>query len=444
MWKDTELRIREPASRCLAAAACAFTLTAQAANWPQWRGPFLNGSTDEKGLPEQWSKTENVAWVAKMPGLGASTPIVWDDHVFVTAMESESRTMWAICLKRRNGKTLWKRKMGSGFFIRRGNTGATPTPATDGERVYFLFGTGRFAAFDMDGGVVWDRDLVREHGEWKIGFRYGASPLLLHDRLYVSVIHSHQKAKPKPGQPKPVSYLLCVDSKTGKDLWKQSRDTNAIGEAKQAYTTPCPVESESGPQIALVGADHVTGHDPSSGVELWRSHDYNPDKEKWFRNVASPVSLGDLLFVPSPRGNYLLALRPSGSGQLTKDCVVWQTRANAPDVCVPLVMDDRVYVLDGRKRTMACFKPQSGDLVWREKLGARRPIQASPTGADGRIYCVSLSGEVIVLEAGDTFKELAFVDLDEYHTRSTISIAHGQIFIRTGQNLYCIGAKDQK
>jgi len=437
--KETELRVRASAFSRVAAAAGAFTLTAQAENWPQWRGPLLNGATNEKGLPDRWSKTENVVWAAKMPDLGASTPIVWDDHVFVTAMERESKTMWALCLKRRNGKVRWKRKMGRGFFIRRGNTGATPTPVTDGERVYFLFGTGRFAAFDFDGKVVWDRDLVRDHGEWKIGFRYGASPLLFRDRLYVSVIHSHEKAKPKPGQPKPASYLLCVDPATGEDLWKQERDTNAIGEAKQAYTTPCPIESEGGPQIALIGADHATGHDPKSGAELWRSHDYNPDQEKWFRNVASPVSLGELLFVPSPRGNYLFALRPSGSGALSEDCVVWRTNANAPDVCVPLVMAGRLYVLDGRKRTMACFKPQSGELLWREKLRARRPIQASPTGADGRIYCVSLSGEVVVLAAGDTFKELAFVDLDEYPTRSTIAIAQGQIFIRTGQGLYCIG-----
>jgi outer membrane protein assembly factor BamB len=137
----------------LLTAFAILTNTVSAENWAQWRGPFLNGSTSEKELPTTWSKTENVLWVVKMPGPGQSTPIIWEDRVFVTAIEEDSEKMWAICLNRADGRELWRYEVGLGFFGRTGNTGASPSPVVDGERVYFLYGTTDFLAFDMGEGT---------------------------------------------------------------------------------------------------------------------------------------------------------------------------------------------------------------------------------------------------------------------------------------------------
>jgi outer membrane protein assembly factor BamB len=419
--------------------ATMLSISANAENWPQWRGPFLNGFTSEKDLPITWSKTENVLWIAKMPGPGASTPIIWEDRVFVSAIEAESGKMWAICLDRSDGRELWKHEMGIGFFGRTGNNGASPSAIADGERVYFLFGTGDLVAFDMEGQVIWQRNIEEDHGQIQIQWRYGASPLLYRDKLYISVIHRYTSVEAEPGQPKPISYLLCIDPKTGKDLWKQERDTDAVGEGMEAYTTPYPFEGPNGPLIILAGGDYVTAHDPTDGKEVWRSADYNPRKRRAYRLVPSVVSVDDMVMFCEPRGNAIFAIRGGGSGQLLEEDLAWTVRENAPDVCTPLVMDGKLFVLDGRGKVLSCLDPKTGEVYWQGDLGVSKVLQASPTGADGKIYCISMGGEVVVVSAADTFKVLSRIDMGEDDCRSTISAAYGQLFIRTSENLYCIG-----
>ena len=420
------------------------TTSASAENWPQWRGPFLNGFTTEKNLPITWSKTENVLWIARMPGPGQTTPIIWEDRVFVSAIENESEKMWAICLNRSDGRELWKHEMGIGFFTQTGNNGASPSPIVDGERVYFLFGTGDLTAFDMEGRIVWQRNIERDHGRIQINFRYGASPLLYRDKLYISVLHRHTKVEAEPGQPTPMSYLLCIDPETGKDLWKRERKTDAVSESMEAYTTPYPFEGQNGPLIIVAGGDYVTAHDPDDGEEVWRSVNLNPNKKKDYRLVPSVVSADEMVVFYEPRGEAMFAIEDGASGQLAEDDLAWTIQENAPDVCSPLVMDGKLFVLDGRKRVMSCLDPKTGEVYWRGKLGMTKVFQASPTGADGKIYCISMGGEVIVLSAGDKFEVLSRIDMGEGVCRSTISAAYGQLFIRTSENLYCVGNKTEK
>ena len=413
---------------------------ARAANWPQWRGPFFDGSTSETGLPETWSRTENVVWAAKMPGPSAATPIVWDDRVFVTAIEPASKVMWAICIDRGTGRERWKRKIGVGFLNKRGNTGASPSPVTDGKRVYFLFGTGYFAAFDMEGRPLWQRHIAREHGPFKIMWGYAASPLLYENRLYIAVLHQHTAAK--AGAARPASYLLCVDPETGSDLWKHERVTDATHEAMEAYVTPYPFLGPGGPLIILPGGDHVTAHEPATGREVWRSDSYNPNQQKRYRTVVSAVGVAGVVFAAAPQGGEMFAIKAGGAGQLSPRDRGWTLKANSPDCCTPLAMDGKLFVLDGRRKIMTCLVPRSGELVWRGKLGGSSRFQASPTGADGRIYCINLRGTVVVVSAGDTFKVLSRIDMAEAGCRSTIAAAHRQLFIRTGTTLYCIGRKE--
>ena len=414
------------------------TNTVSAENWNQWRGPFLNGSTSEKELPNTWSKTENVLWVVKTPGPGQSTPIIWEDRVFITAIEEESENMSAICLNRADGQELWRYEVGPGFLGRTGNTGASPSPIVDGERVYFLFATTDFLAFDMDGQLLWRRNIEEDHGKIQINFRYGASPLLYKDKLYMAVMHRYSRAEAEPGKPA-VSYLLCIDSETGKDLWKQERLTDATGEGMEAYTTPYLFQGPNGPLIIVAGADYVTAHDPSDGREVWRSADCNPQKRRAYRLVPSPVAANGLIIVCEPRGNSIFAIKGGGTGQLPDDSFAWVQWDNAPDVCTPMIMDGKLFVLDGGRKIMSCLDPKTGEVRWQGKLGVNERFQASPTGADGKIYCISMSGEVVILSAGDAFEILSRIDMGEGTCRSTISASHGQLFVRTAENLYCIG-----
>lgn len=417
------------------------TIAANAENWSQWRGPSLNGSTSEKDLPETWTKTDNVLWVTKMPGDGQSTPIIWEDRVFITAMDAETEKMWAICLNRADGQEIWKRETGSGFFGRTGNSGASPTPIVDGQRVYFLFGTTDFVAFDMDGELLWKRNIMEDHGRMQIMFRYGASPLLYKDKLYLAVMHRYSSVEPEPGKPEPISYLLCIDAKTGKDLWKQERPTDATAEGMEAYTTPYLFDGPNGPLVIVAGGDYITAHNPDDGKVAWRSPDYNPDKKRAYRLVPSPVAIDNLIIACEPRGNSIYAVKGGGSGQLSDDSYAWVQWDNAPDVCTPLVMDGKLFMLDGRKKVMSRLNPKTGEMLWTGKLDVKEGFQASPTGADGKIYCMSMGGEVVVLSAGDKFEVLSQIDMGEGVCRATISAAQGQIFVRTAENLYCIGNK---
>lgn len=412
-------------------------------NWTQWRGPYLNGFTSEKNLPEKWSKTENVLWVAETPGLGHSTPIIWEDRVFTTAIEEGSKQMWAICLDRATGKELWKHDMGIGFFAGPGNNGASSSPVVDGQYVYYFFGPGTLIAFDMDGNVIWKRDIEDDHGKIQILFRYGASLLLYKDKLYMSVIHRHVRAKAEPGKPEPISYLLCIDPKTGKDLWKQERDSDALDESMEAYTTPYPYEGKGGPLIIVAGGDYVTAHDPDNGREVWRTHKLNSQDRKNYRLVPTVVSVGDMIIFCKARGTAIYGMKGDKSGQLTEEDLAWTIQENAPDVCSPLVMDGKLFVLDGDRRIMSKIDPATGEVIWKGRIESGKVFQASPTGADGKIYCINMGGEVTVLSAGDEFEVLFHINMEGREGRSTISISHGQLFIRVIENLYCIGNKQE-
>jgi outer membrane protein assembly factor BamB len=236
-----------------------------------------------------------------------------------------------------------------------------------------------------------------------------------------------------------MSYLLCIDPDTGEDLWRSNRDTDAVEESMEAYTTPYPFEGANGTLIIVAGGDYVTAHDPTDGKEVWRTHNTNPRQRRNYRLVTSVVSAGEIIIFYEARGQAIFAINGNSSGQLTEEDAIWSTRENAPDVCTTLVMDGKLFVLDGDNKVMSCLDPETGEVYWSGNLGTRDRFQASPTGADGRIYCISMGGEVVILSAGDTFEVLSNIDMSGEGTcRATISAAYGQLFVRTEENLYCI------
>jgi len=428
----------------LLAGACVavFAGAAAAENWPQWRGPFFNGSTTETNLPATWTETRNVAWTAPMSGLSGSTPIVWGDRIFLSSTDRKARTLLAICLDGRTGKESWRHVVGKGRAIPRNNM-ASASPITDGKRVFFLYGTGDMVAYDVAGKQLWKRNLEDAHGPMEILFGYSNSPLLYKGRLYVVVMRRNRPIRPfQPAPPRPwPSYLLAIDPATGKDQFKHVRPTDALKESQESYTTPMPYEYDGVSQIILFGGDYLTGHDPDTGKEIWRWGTYNPRKWDNWRVVTSPLVTKDLIYVSSPKKAFpqpLFAIRTGARGRVGPKQVAWTHAPHITDAATPLLYRGRLYVLDGDDKALACLEPKTGRQIWQAKIGGRTVWRASPTGADGKIYLMSERGEVLVLAAGDSFKVLHKADMGGNYARSSIVAANGQLLIRTAKQLFCI------
>src|SRR5688572_1375366 len=202
---------------------------ARAENWPQWRGPSLNGISTEKNLPVKWTTEENITWKLAMPAWSGSTPIIWRDRIFLNVAEADDN-LYLWCVDRNEGKMLWKKLLGGGNVKMRKQNMSSPSPVTDGKNVYVMTGTGILKGFDFSGKELWSRDIQKDYGDFGLNWGYASSPLLFEDALYVQVLHGMKTDDP--------SYLLRIDRKSGKTLWKVERPTNAIRESPDSYSTP--------------------------------------------------------------------------------------------------------------------------------------------------------------------------------------------------------------
>lgn len=423
------------------ALAWSGTAVTRAADWPQWRGPSFNGSSPATGLPSELKPEGNLLWKAPMPGVSGATPVIAKDRIFVSSVDA-SRNLMLLCYSLKTGDKLWEKSCGIGAFSGQRNNMASPSPVTDGQRVYALFGTGDLAAFDLDGKPLWSRNLGKDFGKFAIMWIYGSSPLLYDGRLYVQVLQRN----PRPNDYSHAlddkeareSYLLCVDPASGKDLWRHIRSTDSTKESQEAYTTPYPHEGSSRREIVLVGGDHLSGHDPKTGQEFWRARLYEK-RDDWYRIVPSAVSVGDLMFASGPKGQPLVGVKEGGKGDVTATHVAWTSKEGHTDWSTPLVYNGRLFVADGAKKTLSCFNPKTGEKLWSGSLGVSETVWSSPTGADGKIYLISERGTVVVLSAGDEFKILSKTELADEQVRSSIAVVDGKVLVRTTKQLYCFG-----
>ena len=410
-------------------AACLVTLlpALAAANWPQWRGPDLNGVSGEKNLPAKWSATENVAWKLAMPDRSGSTPIVWGSRVFLNVAEGDDLSLW--CVDRAKGTVLWKRALGGGNVKMRKHNMSSPSPVTDGRAVWVMTGTGVLKSFDFEGRELWTRDIQKDYGEFGLQWGYASSPLLHEDALFVQVLHGMNTDDP--------SYVLRIDKKTGKTVWRVERPTDAVRESPDAYTTPALLRYGKTLEIVVSGGDYVTGHDPATGKELWRAGGLNPDREPFYRVVASPIAFDGLVYVPT-RVKPLLVLRAGGRGDVTQSHLLWST-ANGPDVPTPVTDGKYFYVVNDRG-IVWCLDAKTGKEVYAQQRLKPGTYSGSPVLADGKIYVTSEDGVTSVIKAGPQFEVLAENDLAEY-TLSSPAVSDGQLFIRTSGHLYAIGQR---
>jgi outer membrane protein assembly factor BamB len=411
----------------IAALGCGVVL---GENWPQWRGPSGDGVSGETGLPLRWTNEENIAWKLAMPSRSGSTPVIWNEHIFLNVADGDNLEAWA--LDRTSAKILWKRPVTGGNYKINKQNMSSPSPVTDGKTVWFLTGTGILKAFDFAGKELWSRDIQKDYGAFGLNWGYGSSALLYKGSLYVPVLHGMKTDEP--------SYLLRIDAATGKTLFKQDRPTTARRESPDSYVTPQLLRYDGKAEIVLNGGDCVTGHDPDTGKELWRSWGLNPTGDGNFRIIASSVTRDGIVYAPT-RVRPFLAIKAGGRGDITNSHVLWKFE-NGPDVPSP-VTDGKYLYLPNDRGIVWVLDAKTGQEVYGSKRIAPAIYSSSPVLADGKVYITNEDGTTTVLKAGGAFEVLAENKLGEY-TLSSPAVSDGQIFLRTEQYLYCIGQRKRK
>lgn len=399
------------------------TVAAHADNWPRWRGPSFNGVAEGTGYPTRWSSRENALWKVPLPGGSGSTPAVWENRVFVTCPSGERNLV--ICFDL-DGQELWQTDLGAGKPGKhRKGSGSNPSPTTDGEFVFAYYKSGDLACLDFDGEAVWQQNLQEMFGEDTLWWDLGSSPVLVDDLVVVACVQSGP------------SYLVAFDKRTGEIAWKHDRNLPAPEEANQTYSTPLVVTHEGEKRLIVLGADHVTAHDTSSGEEIWRVGGMNPEQDHYFRSIASPVAADGLIIAPYARGQTLTAIRMGGRGDVTDSHVVWIKEGHSADVPTPAAVDGRVYVCTD-KGAIGCFEAATGRLIWSEQLERHRmAYSSSPVIADGKLYVTREDGTTFVLKLGDAPEILAKNELGET-TLATPVFVDGRVIIKTFDSLYCL------
>jgi hypothetical protein len=398
---------------------------ARSEDWPWFRGPGRQGISQEKGVPTQWSTTSNVRWKTAIPGEGWSSPIVLGDRVFVTTAVDGGSSFHMICLDRAGGKVVWDKEIArqKAGHKQPYNSYATPTPATDGKRIYVPVCDGRILATSMDGDIAWvnsDFEYYSEHG-------LAVSPVLYEDLVIVPFDWSSLPPDTKVGWQVPwdKAVILAVDKNTGKVRWRGRRGSSRI-----AHVTPQIARVDGRDQLVSGAGNVIQGFDLKTGERLWTVD--SPGE-----GVVPSVVIGEgLVFTASGFGqSRICAVRLGGRGDVTKTHSVWESRDDVPKMSSMLYVSPHLY-LATETGVAKCFKAATGEVAWRERLGAK--FSASPVWADGKTYFLAENGKMTVVQDGPQFKIVAQSELGEKCCASP-AISQGSIFIRTEKTLYCIG-----
>lgn len=397
-----------------------------AENWPGWRGPRGDGTSQETSMPVRWngSSGDNIAWKAPLPGVGHSSPIIWGDRVFVVSclLDSEDRVL--IALDRKSGKQIWQRTVFKAPLEKKHNLNsyASGTPCTDGELIYVTFlqpdfgsktertpGDMIVAAYDFSGELKW----TVKPGRFASVHGFCSSPVLFENLLIVNGDHDGD------------SYLVALDRRTGEKKWQVARENKT-----RSYCTPLIREIAGKTQMVMSGSKSVVSYDPRTGEKHW-----------WIKGpteqfVASMVYNGKYFFMTAGFPEYhIMAIKPDGKGDVTDTHIVWRDTKPASYVPSPILIGD-YYFVAGDAGIVGCFDTETGKRHWMERLG--KHYSASLTTANGLLYLVADDGITKVIKPGPKLEVVAENELGEYSYASP-AMSNGQLFIRGEQNLYCIG-----
>ena len=388
-----------------------------AENWPLWRGPRLDGTSAERGLPTRWSATENIAWRTPLPGEGHASPIVWGDRVFTVASKTESEERMLVCLDRKTGAMRWQAVVVQcgAERMHKLNSRASSTPATDGERVFTAFLDNHevvVAAHDFAGKQVW----LKRPGAFSSVHGFCSSPILFEDKVIVNCDHDGD------------GYIVALARTDGRELWRIDRPNK-----KRSYCAPLICQAAGRMQMVLSGSKCVTSYDPSAGRLLWSIE--GPTEQF----VASLVfsERANLFFLTAgfPE-HHILAIRPDGEGDVTASHIAWRTTRGAAYVPSPIAAGD-YFLVTSDTGIAHCFEARTGEIAWQERLGEQH---ASLVLADGLVYFLNDKGETNVVRPGPVFDLVAKNDLGERCFASP-AVSGGQVFLRTEKSLWCIGKR---
>jgi outer membrane protein assembly factor BamB len=413
-----------------------------AADWPQWRGPQSNGTSLETGLPVQWSESSGVAWKCSIPEWGSNTPVIFGNAIFLTSHVDDSQLI-LVKIDRTTGQVEWTRQVGTGSTPRidsghksgeqrrhqvfhQAHNLATPSPATDGQLVVVHFGNGDLAAYDYDGKRLWHRNLQQDYGDYSVWWGHANSPLLYGDLVISECIQDSLKDLPEPHS---TSYLVAHHKRTGEVVWKTLRPTDAEAEPCDSYTTPLLWQNGNRTELLILGGLVLDAYDPSNGQRLW----YLPDLTG-SRVISGPVTAHGMIYITQGMRKPMLAVRPGGDGQRSRDEIVWEHDRNTSDSPTPTVWRDWLFVIS-EAGIAKCLDARTGEVRWTERLEGQ--YRASPLAAEDRIYFLNMKGLATVVAASDKFEKLAESQLDDETLASPI-VSDGKIFIRGRRSLYCL------
>jgi len=406
------------------------------ANWPAWRGPTADGVSLEINLPVRWSPTENVRWKVPLPDRGNSTPVIWEDKVFVSQAIDDEKMRTLLCLARRDGRVLWQKgvKYEAKEETHPDNPYCSGSPVTDGERVIVCHGSAGVFCYDLNGKQLWNRYLGPQKFEWG----NASSPVLYGDLAIVYF-------GPGPG-----SHLLGLDKKTGTTVWKFEEPAIDVGKRTDGfrgkepgiictYATPILVKAAGRDELIMSFPQRLCGIDPKTGKELWRCDGLNP------LVYGSPIH-GEGIVVSM--GGYFgntIAVKPGGSGDVTP-ARLWQHVRNKAGIGSGVVHDGHFYFMsaDGIAH---CHKLSSGELVWSERLrgpGPKGDSWSSMLLAGDRIYILNQSADCIVLKASPKFEVISANSLGNEMCNASVAPSKGDLFIRTYKHLWCIGGDSKR
>jgi outer membrane protein assembly factor BamB len=425
----------------------ASSLTARAANWPEFRGPTGDGhvaaSTGDsaKPLPLEWSETKNVRWKTEIPYRGWSTPVVMDGQVWLTTATEDGHDFYALCLDADTGKILHNERvfhsdnpepLGNNV-----NCYAACSPAIEPGRVYVHFGSYGTACLDTSTGkAIWSRDdMPCRH------WRGPSSSVVLFDNLAILTFDGAD-----------LQYVTALDKETGQTVWRTDRDVEwndqnitgeyakyadmaKVGDFRKAHSTPLVVNSGGEPLLVSGGAKATFGYDPHTGKEKWRVHydDWSVAPRPLYQNGVAYIVSG--LMHPE-----LMAVKTDGIGDVTDSGVLWRLKTGVPKTASPLLVDGLLYMV-GDDGVASCVDSADGSVVWRKRLGGRfaaSPIYAPATAnSEPRIYFSNQDGKTTVIKPGREFEQLATNTLDDGFMASPAA-ADGALYLRTKTNLYRI------
>lgn len=401
----------------LAGSACA----SGSDRWPEFRGPTADGHSHTTGIPLTWSETEHVAWKTPVSGYAFSSPVIWDGRIWMTTATEDGRELSAVCVDAGSGEVLLERKI---FDVANPadtiqfNSYASPTPAIEAGRVYLSWGSYGVACLDTASGeVIWSRrDLECNH--WR---GPGSSPILFENLL----IQDYDGFD--------VQYVVALDKDTGDTVWRTERrdiyETDN-GDLKKAFATPIIIDVSGRPLLISPAAKATFAYDPRTGEELWYV------RYPQHSAATRPLYADGLVFINTGFSKaQMIAVRPTGRGDVTDTHLVWSEPEQMPSKPSPLLIDGLLYVISDNG-VAVCLDAATGERVWMQRVGGN--YSASPVYADGRIYLFGKDGKTTVIAPGREFKILAENYLDDEGFMASPALADGAMFLRSETSLYRI------